>query len=397
MFELFTKYKSALFALSGAALPIAFAIVFPGPAAWRIAAGAIAITVAIALPRIVRLADRPENWVNAHLALTTAGRALRILVQAPAVIVPFLIYCRVGHDVFPGEVLGLGVALAALALLLSAQGFEAIGISLYFRGTGDRLNNILLGLAIGSGVGALVAWEVPGGQAALFLGVAIFFMHFLNGIASDIRSRIAPHRGVGIFFGTFNPIHNSHLGNVRRALDERGLEKVYMHLTLVPKLHARALAAGEIVIAKQEAGMRIYEKTATANRWKNYFPTGNRFYEYDVRLALARAALQDVGLADRVEVLDLPDLYDRKGFYGVLGYVKKLHPGAAIHGIHGSDSGGMWLRNIYEESGWIYPFPVIRKDNISATAIRQGAKGMTTRVVEEAIEDLRAGTYRVSK
>jgi hypothetical protein len=86
-----------------------------------------------------------------------------------------------------------------------------------------------------------------------------------------------------------------------------------------------------------------------------------------------------------VEVLWLPDVYEQRGFYGVIDAVRRMHPGRPLHGLHGSDLGGMWVRGIYDESGWIYPFPVRRRDGISATAIRSGAKGMTASAVTEVL------------
>jgi hypothetical protein len=44
-----------------------------------------------------------------------------------------------------------------------------------------------------------------------------------------------------------------------------------------------------------------------------------------------------------------------------------------------------------DECGWIYPMPFLRRDKVSATAIRAGASGMTTPAVTAALEGLRAG------
>ncbi|KAF1042875.1 MAG: nicotinate-nucleotide adenylyltransferase [Herbaspirillum frisingense] len=183
---------------------------------------------------------------------------------------------------------------------------------------------------------------------------------------------------MGVFFGTFNPIHRTHLELMRKAIEERSLTKVYIHCTNIPKLHSKALAQGEIEIARFEHGMRIYEKTARADVHANYFPTGRKFYEYETRLEMMRLAIVEAGLGEQVEVLDMAELYGKGGFYPILSQIKHMHPGAPIHGIHGSDLGGMWVRSIYDESGWIYPVPVVRKDGVSATAIRNGATGMTT-------------------
>jgi hypothetical protein len=49
----------------------------------------------------------------------------------------------------------------------------------------------------------------------------------------------------------------------------------------------------------------------------------------------------------------------------------------------------MPVRSIYDECGGIVPFAVRRIDGISATAIRAGAKGMTTEGVGTYINQLK--------
>ena len=72
-----------------------------------------------------------------------------------------------------------------------------------------------------------------------------------------------------------------------------------------------------------------------------------------------------------------PEIYNTRGFQGVIGEVKRRHPGVRLHTLHGTDFGGMLVRQISDECGWIYPWCILRRDKVSATAIRRGAKGMT--------------------
>ena len=74
----------------------------------------------------------------------------------------------------------------------------------------------------------------------------------------------------------------------------------------------------------------------------------------------------------------------------MIAEIKKANPGVRLHGLHGTDNGGMVVRQIYDECGWIYPWRVLRRDNVSATAIRKGAKGMTSAVVTDVLEQLSA-------
>ena len=50
----------------------------------------------------------------------------------------------------------------------------------------------------------------------------------------------------------------------------------------------------------------------------------------------------------------------------------------------------MTVRSIYDECGWIYPWRILRRDAVSATAIRRGAKGMTSAVVTDVLGQLTA-------
>jgi hypothetical protein len=48
----------------------------------------------------------------------------------------------------------------------------------------------------------------------------------------------------------------------------------------------------------------------------------------------------------------------------------------------------MLVRSICDECGWIYPWRILRRDNISATAIRKGARGMTPVVVADVLDQI---------
>ena len=74
----------------------------------------------------------------------------------------------------------------------------------------------------------------------------------------------------------------------------------------------------------------------------------------------------------------------------MIAEVKRRYPGVRLHGLHGTDYGGMHVRQITDECGWIYPWRILRRDSVSATAIRRGAKGMTSAVVTDVLEQLTA-------
>ena len=102
----------------------------------------------------------------------------------------------------------------------------------------------------------------------------------------------------------------------------------------------------------------------------NALHEGESGSEARARKALIELAVAEVGLAGKVEVAYWPEVYNSKGFQGVIAEVRRRHPGVRLHGLHGTDFGGMTVRGIYDECGWIYPWRILRRDKVSATAIR---------------------------
>jgi nicotinic acid mononucleotide adenylyltransferase len=342
------------------------------------------------IPYYSKISNKLEELVNFYAATVSLGRLSRFILQ---LIFNLFIFGILTHaKVVPANNLTSmgGVVGIALLTTFASQGMQYVALALANREVGEKTRNVLAALSINIIVTALATLGLPVAKTFfIVLGVAFGLVFFVIGIFSDWRGKIYPRKGVGVFFGTFNPIHRTHLALIEQAISERGLDKVYIHCTTVPKLHAQALLRGEIRISRYEYGMRVYETTQRADVHMNYFPTGRKFYEYETRLEMMRLSVKEAGLAGKVVVLDMRDLYEIGGFYSVLSHIKKMNPNQPIHGIHGSDLGGMWVRSIYDESGWIYPVSFIRKDKVSATAIRNGEKGMTTSAVQQMIEALR--------
>jgi hypothetical protein len=331
------------------------------------------------IPRYIKWILKLEDRINLNLGFLTPARLLRIAWHAPLVL---LIQAISGPIVTPWYV--------TLVLILASCSLHTIAISAAYKGWGDRASNSLLSFCISA---SLTTFSLLV-SAVLFLSIGLSLLlgwMLIASLYSDLRSKFYPKRGVGVFFGSFNPAHKTHVKILQQAIEQRGLRKIYVHPTTVPKLHRVALEKGEISISKQ-AGMRVYSTTKIADPYKQYFPTGRKFYEYELRHQLLQAAIIDAGLQDKVEILDWPTVYDQGGFFAVLEKIKStLAHGEPLHGLHGSDVGGIWVRNIYELSGGIYPYPVVRSDCISATAIREGAVGYTTPTIEAFLEATRAG------
>ncbi len=351
----------------------------------------VSFFIGVFLPTYVKLSNKAELWANNRFGFVTAGRLGRFFPQ-------FAFNVAVFSELLWGGALnrlGLasvgGVDGAALATSLASQGLQYLSVYLFQRGIGDMNRNVLVGVSGNLVLTALGTAGVPfAREAFLIIGYGLGTILFGIGLLSDIRSQLAPKGGIGLFFGTFNPFHNTHLAMVRRALEERGLDKIIIHPTLIPRLHAEAFRKGQLRVARLENGFQIYETTDKADVNVDYFPTGRMFLPPETRKALIELAVVEAGIAERVEVAFMRETYESNGFQGVIGAIKKVHRGKRLHGLHGTDNGGMFVRQIYDECGWIYPWRILRRDGVSATAIRRGAKGMTSGVVTDVLSQLTA-------
>jgi hypothetical protein len=336
---------------------------------------------AFLIPKQVRAGIDLENWISLRRGLLVPGRLIRGLVVLPSILIA-AVFLKLPYTPDAGFLfLSIG----------AGTGIFAIAATLAFRGIGDRTTNAVYGCAATFWVMTLESLSTThlAALVALLILSASFLLDVCRGAVSDIRGRHPRDGGVGVFFGTFNPVHRTHVDIIRRAIVERNLERVYVHPTTVPKLHRVALSNGEIDFDHRD-GMRVYRRTERADPNKNYFPTGNMFFEYELRNELLKASIQDEDLQDRVTVLELPRLYETDGFLGIARRIRTENPGQPIHGLHGSDPGGMWVRNLFEACGGIIPCPVLRRDEVSATAIRKGGVGMTTPTVERFLAAVRA-------
>jgi hypothetical protein len=356
----------------------------------------VSVFTGLFLPTYARLSNKAELWANNRFGFVTAGRLGRFAPQYAFNFVVFWVLLSGGALNRVGVQSVGGFAVAALVTTFASQGLQYLAVYLVARGVGDLNRNVLVGLSVNLILTAFGTAGVPlAREAFLVLGFGLGVALFGLGLASDIRSVAAPRGGIGLFFGTFNPFHNTHLAMIRRAVQERGLDKVIVHPTLIPRLHADAFRKGELRVARLEQGFQIYERTEKADMNVDYFPSGRQFLPPETRRVLIELAVDEAGLADKVEVAFLREVYDSKGFQGVIAEVKRRHPGTRLHGLHGTDAGGMTVRNIYDECGWIYPWCMPRRDNVSASAIRRGAKGMTSAVVTDVLEQLTANRPEV--
>jgi len=349
----------------------------------------VSIFVGVFLPSYAKLSNRAELWANNQFGFVTAGRLGRFIPQLAFNLVMFGLMLWGGALNHLGMASVGGIGGAALVTTLASQGTQYFGGFLVARGVGDANRNTLVGLLVNVTLAALGTAGVPGAREGfLLLGFGLGGTLFAVGLLSDLRSVAAPKGGIGLYFGTFNPFHNTHLAIIQAAIEERGLDRVVIHPVLVPKLHVDAFRKGELRVGHLKDGFQVYEKTDKADSNVDYFPTGNVFLPPETRVVLIELALAEAGMSGKAEVVVYPEIYYAKGFQGVIAEIKRRHPGVRLHTLHGTDFGGMLVRQICDECGWIYPWCILRRDKISATAIRRGAKGMTPPVVTDVLAQI---------
>lgn len=357
----------------------------------------VSIFVGIFLPSYAKLSNKAELSASNQFGFVTAGRLGRFTPQLAFNLVIFWLMLWGGALNQLGMASVGGIAGAAIITTLASQGTQYLGGYLVARGLGDANRNTLVGILVNVTLAGLGTAGVPGAREAfLLMGLGLGGTLFAVGLLSDLRSVMAPKGGIGLFFGTFNPFHNSHLSLLRAAIEQRGLDKVIIHPVLIPKLHVDAFRKGEIRVGRLKDGFQIYEKTDKADSNVDYFPTGHVFLPPETRVALIELALAEADMADEVEVAVYPDIYYSQGFQGVIAEIKRRHPGVRLHIIHGTDFGGMLVRQIADECGWIYPWCILRRDQVSATAIRRGAKGMTPPIVTDVLDQISQNLPTVS-
>jgi len=357
-----------------------------------------AIVASATLPAFGRWVQKAEMWACWATAAVTPGLLARYAIQVAynGVLVGALVLAGV-LDLDELAAMG-GPLVAILAITAAGQGMQMLALRWARRRGGHEVTAVVTALAVNAAASATGALGVPLlAQAYVAFSLAVWIAAAARSILSDAMAFIAPKGGIAVFFGTFNPVHVAHLDLVRRVLDERGVEAVIIHPTLVPKFHRDALARGEIRIRNRDGGYIEYETTDRADPHIDYFPTGRRFLDPEDRRRLLEVAVADAGLSDRVFVAWHPEAYDKDGFPGVLREIRSQWPGRRVHVVHGSDWGGMMVRRLLDDGAWVWPFAVRRRGAVSATAVRAGALHFLSEGVVRELERIAARPTQAAK
>ena len=261
----------------------------------------VAVFVFFFLPYFTKISEIVESFAFLKTASAFAGKMARFLWQYLFNL--FAITMLIKGDIVQMDRLDrVGGVFGAIALLsFASQGLQYIMMALANRNIGNMYLNITLALSINMCLGAIASLGYENVQVFyVIFGIIMGCIGALYSLYTDILGALPLKGGVGVFCGTFNPVHVTHMKILKNFIEKRGLEKVYLHSTVVPKLHQIFLEDGVIRIKEKKDGMRFYERTEKADFHINYFATGNAFYEAENRYAMLKAAVKDAGLEDKV-------------------------------------------------------------------------------------------------
>ncbi len=350
------------------------------------------------MPFFARISNKFEQMGHLYTGKMVVGRVVRFM---PQIMINYsIIYSITRGGIIPQSHVDAfgGFMGITLYVTMASQGLQYIGIAMANRGYGERFTNVTLAVSTNIIVTALAVYGLIWFRylylAMGFSAVSVGILYFCY---TDLKAMFAPKGGIGVYFGTFNPMHSTHVRIAMEMLEKRKLDKVLIHPVAVPLQFRLWLEKGDWRVGRFVDGMRIYELTEKADLHINYFLVGNSFYEIENRLAMMEAAIKDMNLQDKLEVIYYPEEYYRDGFYAVLKRIKRQYKGARIHGLHGSDAGGMLARYIYDESFGVWPYSVVRRDKVSGTSIREGSRGMTTESVQKMVDFLRGAENKTGE
>ena len=324
-------------------------------------------------------------------ALVTPGRAARFALQFlfNAVTIGFLAETGVLLDAMD-EAVG-GVLTAALMTTILSQGLQYAALRFYQSGKGGLTANVIAAMAITMIMTAGATAGVPALREIYLVGSCAIGGAFLAlGFLGDFKSMRPTTGGVLVMPGTFNPVHLGHLNALRDAIDRVRPERAFIAPITHGKLMRRHLREGAVAVVDRRRLFDVYAKTEKAKPGGAYLPLGHEIIAPEKRAELIRTVLQGAEFPVPVDLLYEPDVYHVGGVPGLIRLVQERYPDAPVTVLHGSDHGGMMVRQLADEVIDARPFGVVRDRSVSATAIRAQAEGWRTIVPTAVLNEIEA-------
>ena len=167
-----------------------------------------------------------------------------------------------------------GIAGAALITSLASQGLQYLGGYLFARGIGDLNRNVLVGLCVNTVLTALGTAGLPYAREAFLAArlrpgrVPAAGRHPV-GPALDLRAEGRHRRCTsGRSIPSTTPISRSCSARWRSGK----LDKIIIHPTLIPRLHAEAFRKGEIRVGRLQGRLPGLREDRQGRRQRRLFP-----------------------------------------------------------------------------------------------------------------------------
>ena len=214
----------------------------------------VSVFVGVFLPSYAKLSNKAELWANNQFGFVTAGRLGRFLPQLAVQSCGVLADAvgrgfqpgghRVGRRLAPARRSSPRLRRRARSTSAATCSRAALAMPIATCWSASSFNMVLAALGTAGVPGAREAFLVLGfGLGALFFGV---------GLLSDLRSVAGAQGRHRVVLRNLQSVPQHPSRDRAAAMDERQLDKIIIHPTLIPRLHADAFRKGEIRVGRLE-------------------------------------------------------------------------------------------------------------------------------------------------
>jgi hypothetical protein len=187
----------------------------------------VSLVVAVFLPYYTKISEWFERKAVYYTGLIFLGKIIRFIWQFGFNYFALMLLLN-GGIVRSEDLDIIGGLYGAVALTtFSSQGMQYLSIALANRDYGNHYKNVTFALGTNVMVSALASMGIVWIQYIfIVMGILLGFIGALYSLFTDLMGKLAPKGGIGVFFGTFNPAHKSHMEIVLHEGSPTG-ESVY--------------------------------------------------------------------------------------------------------------------------------------------------------------------------
>ena len=182
----------------------------------------VSLFVFLFLPYFSKVSEIVESYTMLKTASSFIAKLARFLWQYLFNLVVIFILIQ-GSIIDTTRLVSVGGVWGATALIsFASQGLQYIVMALANRNIGNMYFNITLALSLNMALGAIAALGYR--EVQLFyvvFGIIMGFIGAFYSLITDIIGALPIRGGVGIFCGTFNPVHVSHMKILKNFIEKR--------------------------------------------------------------------------------------------------------------------------------------------------------------------------------